>query len=78
MKHETQKSKPVPSKSHGVLRNEGIYLFIHKNDVVLGEREYSYFQWSSEATNMQWNFVAELQSCLTEEQYFCHHKKINS
>lgn len=44
MKHETQKSKPVPSKSHGVLRYEGIYLFIHKNDVVLGEREYSYFQ----------------------------------
>lgn len=44
MKHEAQKLKSVPSKSEGVLRCEGMYLFIYKNDVVLGEREYSYFR----------------------------------
>jgi len=44
MKHEAQKLKSVPSKSEGVLRYEGMYLFIYKNDVVLGEREYSYFR----------------------------------
>lgn len=78
MKHEAQKLKSVPSKSEGVLRYEGMYLFIYKNDVVLGEREYSYFRWPSEATNILQNSIAELQSCLAEKQHHCHHKKIKS